>query len=186
MPTLRVFKMTSTFVVLTQQWRNALEAGTRELLRTLGRLRLRTLELHDMPLGTIAKELVEGDDGWGVGHLERLERLALNNCNMDSPSTLVLLRSCANLRELELQCNFGNIDSLGDAAFGVGSSGDWWSRRLKPAAAPAQAGVARCAGDERDACWCCAHAWREEARRALPVCKPVSSAQVASRCAGHY
>jgi hypothetical protein len=134
MSALCVFKMTNMFVVPTPTWRQALLAGTRDVLRTLGCLKLHTLEVRDMPLGSIAKELVEHGDGWCVRHLDRLERLVLNNCNMDSKATLAVLRSCTNLRELDLQNNFGN-EPLDDAAFGVGQSAWYWDR-LKPVQLP--------------------------------------------------
>jgi hypothetical protein len=129
MPTLRVLKMTRMFVVYKQTWPDVLLAGTRELLRTLGRLKLHTLELRNMPLGSIAKELVEVKDGWRIPQHEELERLVLNDCNMDSDSTRVVLSSCKNLRELELRHNIGYISSLGDEGFGVG-------RWLKPVELP--------------------------------------------------
>jgi hypothetical protein len=110
---LRVFKMARLFIA-PQQWQN-LMAGTRELLRTLGSMKqLHTLEIDDMPLGSIAKELPGLNEGrWSYPQLT-LQRLVLSHCNITSDVAYSLLKCCKNVRELSLRDNYAvNDESVG-------------------------------------------------------------------------
>jgi hypothetical protein len=132
---LRVLKMAGLF--LAHKYSNTLMAGTRELMRTLGRMQLHTLEIHHMPLGSIAAELSGEEESWRRPRQLPLQRLVLLNCNLSSKATYEVLRACGKLRELSLASNWGYrvVGALADEGFGVGRDECGWMR-LQPVELP--------------------------------------------------
>uniref|UniRef100_A0A383W516 Uncharacterized protein n=1 Tax=Tetradesmus obliquus TaxID=3088 RepID=A0A383W516_TETOB len=98
MRTLRVFKMSALFLSRSSH-SHTLMAGTRELLQTLGHLNLHTLEIADMPLGSIAQEL-PGD--WRLNRQLLLQRLLPQLQWLDVRGTRVTPAGVAHLPGVKL------------------------------------------------------------------------------------